>query len=321
MCVDSKRLREFLLFVKQALTTFLTIIPNIDTLIASLPSESFPTTPHVSENDLQISDSLQTLRTLSEVFVSNGWGFFVEVTCKITDPAKSSFQTIILDDPSVPDLILNSIKFNHHNIRTQTLNAITNIIAEFPSMRENFMTVNLVGKIWFLAVIFRPIVDDKVTLFQQYRLIRVSVFEPAKQFITFIFNNSDNLVLDEEKKAQLEDTLCIMHNHIKNLELRSDEHEADFVSELVKWETRTMVELENEENLETLFDNIFNRTREWNRNKRERHKRRKVLLREEGWDDAIELRVVGIKADTNQEILEFSMEFAIEMAFNAVMFL
>ncbi|KAK2954430.1 hypothetical protein BLNAU_10598 [Blattamonas nauphoetae] len=101
------------------------------------------------------------------------------------------------------------------------------------------------------------------------------------------------------------------------MELRSDEHDADVVSELVKWEVRTMDEMENEANFVGLFQSMTSRTSEWNRNKRERQKRREVLLREEGWDDAFELRVVGIERNTYRSLPYWERRFRKELTFNA----
>ncbi|KAK2955350.1 hypothetical protein BLNAU_9743 [Blattamonas nauphoetae] len=247
----------------------------------------------------------------------------------ITEPHKSSFQTIVLDDPSFPDLILKPIKLHRQAIRRNTINAITNIIFHYPSMKTKFIMENMVGRMFetvdfvslplsesktflhlttFIACMCEPIGDSEEARFKRYPLIRVSVFEPAKQFLTFIFHNSDKLILDESHKNELTSRLCLVHNHIKNMELRSDEHDADFVSELVKWETRTMVEMENEDNFRIVFRSFGNRTQEWNRDKREREKRRAVLLREDGWDDAIELRVVGIEADVSQKLHQNTLE-------------
>ncbi|KAK2945470.1 hypothetical protein BLNAU_19599 [Blattamonas nauphoetae] len=256
----------------------------------------------------------------------------------MADPHKSSFQKIILDDPSFPDLILISLKLSHKDIREYTLKVIINISFTFPRMKERFMRANLVGRMLeavdfvslpltesgthfkltsFLFHMFTPIGDDEKVLFRQYPLIRVSVFDPAKQFITFIFHNSDRLILSEEDRTRLEHRLGWIHNHTKNMELRSDEHGADFVSELVKWEARTMVEMENEENFKRSFKTMLNRTIEWNQDKRERQKRREVCLREEGWDDAFELRVVGIDVDSDPTIQRWATKFRVEMTFNA----
>ncbi|KAK2953644.1 hypothetical protein BLNAU_11365 [Blattamonas nauphoetae] len=336
--VDSEIIRELILFVKEALPTILTDISNIDPLITSLPSDSSPTTPIVSSNDTRMSDSLKGLRDGCEAFLSNGWYFFVNLTPHVAEPHKSSFQTIVLDDPSLPDLVLHSLKLNHKDVRGNTIHAITNIIIEFEWMKEQFMTANLVGRMFetvdfvslpllesktlldltsFIANMLLPFGDDEEAHFDQYRLIRVSVFEPAKQFIKFMFRNSDNLVLDEEDKTELEDCLSVIHHHIKNMELRSDEHDADFMSELVKWEVRQMVEMENEENFTIVFYSLLDRTYSWKRDKRERQKRREVRLREDGWDDAFELRVVGIGVDTNQNLQYYARSFRIEQTFNA----
>ncbi|KAK2954423.1 hypothetical protein BLNAU_10591 [Blattamonas nauphoetae] len=336
--VDSETIQELILYVKETLTAILTNISTIDNLIASLPSDSFPTTPSVSGVEIQMIDSLQQLRHECEIFVINGWGFIAQVTFQITDPHKTAFQTIILDDPSFPDFILDSLKLNHKDIRKNTLIAITNIVFHFRWMKQQLMTANLVGRMLeaidfvslplsesktlfvltkLISFMFNPIGDNANARFEQYPLIRVSVFEPAKHFITFIFHNSNTLILKDEDKTQHETQLCWIHTFIKNMELRSDEIDADFVSELVKWEMRTMVEMENEESFKIVFGSMQNRTSEWNRDKREQQKRREVVLREEGWDDVFELRVVGIDVDTNQHVKDSARRFRKEVALNA----
>ncbi|KAK2961206.1 hypothetical protein BLNAU_3974 [Blattamonas nauphoetae] len=229
--VHSEIIRELILFVKEALPTILTNISTIDTLIASLPSDSSLTTPLGSGVNYQIIDSLKQLRNQCEVFVRNRWMCFVDLTCIIADPHKSSFQTIILDDPSFPDLILNCLKLNHKDVRLNILISITNIVIDFPSMKEPFLTANLV--------------------------------------------------------------------------------------ELVEYEMRTMIEMKAEEYFKRVFRSMLNRTSEWNRDKRERQKRREVVLREEGWDDAFELRVVGIEVDTIQNIQDYAKTFRAQQAFNS----
>ncbi|KAK2942407.1 hypothetical protein BLNAU_22674 [Blattamonas nauphoetae] len=314
--VDYKIIQDLILFVKEGLTTILTNISTIDSLIASLPSDSSPTTPLVSGVDIQMEDSLTLLRNECEEFVSDGWSFIADVTFDITDPLKSSFQTILLDDPSFPDIVLHSLKLPHKDNRENIALILKNVIIVFPQMKEKFMTANLVGRMFetvdfvslplsesqtlfeltnFISDMFEPIGnDDETAFFEQYPLIRVSVFEPAKQFITFMFRSSDKLILNAEENYLLEFYLCWIYRHMKNMELRSDEHGADFVSELVKWEVRTMVEMLNEENFDLVFQSMLNRTSEWLRSKPERQKRREVLLREEGWDDVIELRVAWL---------------------------
>ncbi|KAK2946771.1 hypothetical protein BLNAU_18301 [Blattamonas nauphoetae] len=335
--VDLEIIDKLILFVKEALTTILTNISNIDNLIASLPSDSSPTTRSVSEGDTQLTGSLKHLKNEYYRFQDNVWRFFVNVTFCLTDPHKSSFQTIILDDPSFPDLILNTLKLTHNYLTWHTIIAITNIVILFPWMREKFMTVNLVGRMFetvnflslplsesntlfqltrFIVNMLTPIGDDDGAQFEQYPLIRVSVFDPAKEFITVIFHNSDKLLLDEQEQTHFESHLCWIHIKIKNMELRSDEHDADFVSELVKWEMRVMVEMENEDHFLIVFHGMLNRTWEWKRDQREREKGREVVLREEGWDDSFELRVVGIEVDTHQDIQSVARQFRIERALN-----
>ncbi|KAK2950533.1 hypothetical protein BLNAU_14527 [Blattamonas nauphoetae] len=336
--VDSDIIRESILLVKEALPLILTHLENIDNLIASLPSDSSPTTPLVSGVDTQTIDSLKQLRSPCEMFVNLGWNFFLSITFKITDPQEYSFKTSLLNDPSLPDLILNSLKFPGCQIRYFTIMTTMNIVIEFGWMREKFMTANLVGRMFetddfdsllfsesrtllqlakFIGCMLDPSGDDEEAHFEQYPLIHVSVFEPAKQFLIFIFHNSDNIILDEKEQCEFERCLCMIHILIKDMELRFDELDTDVVSELVKWEIRSMIEMENEENFEIFFESMLNRTSEWNRNKRERQKRREVSLREEGWDDAFELRVVGIEVDTNQDLVDLTANFRSELRFNS----
>ncbi|KAK2961118.1 hypothetical protein BLNAU_3886 [Blattamonas nauphoetae] len=336
--VDSEIIRDLILFVKEALTTILTNISNIDSLVASLPSDSSPSAPLVYGVDTPILTSPQVLRNECEEYVNDTWAFFVGVAGRIPEPHKSSFQTIVLDDPSFTDLILDSLKLNHQGIREFILITISNIVIRFPQMKEQFMKANLVGRMFetvdfvslplsesrtlfqltkFITSMFAPIGNNDEAWFQQYPLIRVSVFEPAKQFVTFIFHNSDKLLLSEKDKTLFEKDLCRIHHHMKNLEVRSDEHDVDFVSELVKWEIRAMVEMEMEWTFKHLLKSLLNRASKWRRNQPERQKRREVRLREEGWDDAFELRVVGMGADTNQEMVDFVEDFRNEQALNA----
>ncbi|KAK2943038.1 hypothetical protein BLNAU_22049 [Blattamonas nauphoetae] len=338
--VDSEIVLELLVLVKEALPMILWTIPFIDNLIHSLPSNSSSTTQMVFEDEMQMVDSLDDLKDGCEEFMSSGWNYLLNLTFILSDPLKSSFQTIILDDPSFTSLILNSLQLSHAYIKLDVIATIQNITVDYPWMKEKFMTSNFVGMMFetvdfvslplsesetlfyltkFLANMFLPIGDDEQARFEQYPRIHVSVFEPAKQFIIFMFRQSDKLILNEEFKAQLEDRLSWIHRHINNMELRSDEHDADFVSELVKWEVRQMVEMENEVNFERVFRrSIWNRAREWRRGKQERKKRREVRLREEGWDDALELRVVGIEVDTNQSLADHAALFRIDQGFNTV---
>ncbi|KAK2961962.1 hypothetical protein BLNAU_3018 [Blattamonas nauphoetae] len=336
--IDPEIIRELILFVKEAVPTVLTNISTIDTLIASLPSDSSPTTPFVSKTGTKTKKSLKKLRNQCIDFVNYGWAFVIEMTNLPTDPLKSSFKTIVLDDPYFSDLILNSLMLLHIPVQRTTIIAILVILDKFPSMRITFIEANLVGRMFetvhfvflthsesntlviltvFIERMLNPFGDDPAICPEHYRLLRACVLEPAKPFITFMFNNSDNLVLNEEDKAEVEDHLCRIHRHIQNMELRSDEHDSDFVSDIAIWETRTMVEMANEEIFQIVFQRLLNRSREWKQSNQERQKKREVVLREEGWDDAIELRVVGLEVDTNQNQQNASREFRVQLALNA----
>ncbi|KAK2946964.1 hypothetical protein BLNAU_18122 [Blattamonas nauphoetae] len=238
----------------------------------------------------------------------------------------TEFQANLPTNPShLPKYaqLVNHDPLSDPDIRLNTSMTVSNIVAGFPSMKKQFMSANLVGRIILcqltivIAYMIDPIGGNEAAYFEQYPLIRVSVFEPAKQFITFIFHNSNKLILKEEHKIRLDVSLCRIHNRIQKIELRSDEHDARTVSELVKFEISTMVEMETEEAVRLFFNNILNRTQEWDRDQRERQRRREVLLREEGCDDAFELRVVGMRLDTHQRMKNYAIRLRITQTFNA----
>ncbi|KAK2949818.1 hypothetical protein BLNAU_15213 [Blattamonas nauphoetae] len=337
--VDSQFIRELVLFVKEALPTILTNISTIDNLIASLPSDSSPTTQLYSEADKQATFTLKYLKSKCEVFMSSGWLFLMAVPESLTDSHKSSIQTIILDDPSFPDLVLNSLKCDQEKIRKLTIMTITDTIIHFPWMREQFMTANLVGRMFetvdfvslplsesethiqlsrFITWMFFPVgYTEEHPIFEQYPLIRVSVLEPAKEFIKSMFHNSDKLILNEADQKMIDSCISLTHHHIRNMDLRLDELDADIVSAFVNWEVRTMVAMEDDSSFCDVFDSMFRRLCEWTKNKPERLKRREVLLREEGWDDALELRVVGIEVDTSHNLKTCARQFRIKLTLNA----
>ncbi|KAK2943952.1 hypothetical protein BLNAU_21098 [Blattamonas nauphoetae] len=248
--------------------------------------------------------------------VSDAWGFFVDLNTAKADPHKSSFKSIILDDPSFPDLVIQSLKLESRLFTKDVVKALVHISIGFPEMRERWRSDDLVRRMFetvdfvslpqfdagthlrlthFIVLIVDTLEEDNEAYFHHIQLVRVSVFEPTKPFAIFIFHNWNRLRLGDVDRTELECHLSKVHAHIKNMELLSDEHDADIVSELVKCEAGQMIVMENERHFEHIFETILIRTLLWDREKPERQKRREVLLREEGWDDAFELRVVGIE--------------------------
>ncbi|KAK2950268.1 hypothetical protein BLNAU_14760 [Blattamonas nauphoetae] len=293
--VNSQIIRKLILFVKETLTTILTTISNIDNLIASLPSDSSPTTPLVPGVDAQMTFTLQILRKEFADYVDSSWCFFADLTCNLTTLHRPSFEKIVLDDPSFPDLVLNSLKLPRQDVRSNTLRTVTNVVCEFPWMKKKMAASHFVEKMFetvdfgsfplsashtifqlsnFIANMISPIQGDEKTWFKQPDLVSLSVFEPAKPFLTYLFQNSDKLILDEADKAELDFRVCLVHRHIKNMELGSFNLCPDFV------------------------------TSEWKQHEPEQQKRREVLLREEGWDDAFELRVEPVKFQYEQTLIE-----------------
>ncbi|KAK2942723.1 hypothetical protein BLNAU_22365 [Blattamonas nauphoetae] len=158
---------------------------------------------------------------------------------------------------------------------------------------------------------------EEAPCFEQYHPIRASVLQPAKEFIKSMFRTSCRLVLNEAKQTMIDNCIYLIHHHIKNMDLRLDELDADIVSAFVNWEMRTIVEMEEDSFFYDVFESLFRRISEWTKSKPERLKRREVVLREEGWDDAFELRVVVIEVDTKQKLKTLAKQFRTELTFNA----
>ncbi|KAK2958892.1 hypothetical protein BLNAU_6141 [Blattamonas nauphoetae] len=253
-------------------------------------------------------------------------------------PHKSSFQSIVLDDPSFPDLVIQSLQLNNQDIRYYLIDALINISRTFLGMKKRFCSHDLVRRMFesvdfvslplsdtqihveltqFITLMVAPIEEDAEQYFNQLQFLRVTVFEPATQYIIFIFRNLDRLSLEDKDQDRLEISLCRLHRHLNNMELHSDEHDVEVVPELVKWEVRQMVEMEDEDHFEEVFESVANRTEEWKRWKRERQKRREVLLREVGLDDAFELRVVGIEKDAPRNVKKIASKLRVLSSFNS----
>ncbi|KAK2958890.1 hypothetical protein BLNAU_6139 [Blattamonas nauphoetae] len=315
--VDPEIIRDFIIFVKDALPPVLSTIASIDNFITSLDSNPSPTSPHTPS--LSGDDELTQFPLQSDSFMS-------------------SFESIVLDDFSFPDLILKSLLHTDDETRSDIMYVVNFVVEDFQEMRDRFISANLVGRMFetvdfvslplsdtkihmeltqFLALMAEPIDEDDETYLEHLQLLRVSVFEPAKQYILFIFHNCDNFRWDEIDQGLLANYICWLDSSMKDMELHNEEHDADIVSELVRWEARQMVEMENGTTFGIMFQSIGYRTKGWMEDNPERQKRREVRLREEGWDDALELRVVGIEEDTPEDVKDDALDLRVMFSFNS----
>ncbi|KAK2948638.1 hypothetical protein BLNAU_16457 [Blattamonas nauphoetae] len=328
-------IRESILFFKDAIPTVLSNMTSIDDIIASLQPNSA-----VSDQTL---DSLRKLLIDCEDFVLRGCEFFARKPFMTPTQRKTPYQSIVLDDPSFPDLFINSLKLGNQNIRTRTFMTITEIIDRIRWMREKWSSANLVGRVFetvnfvshprsetqthlnltrFISTMMNPIQAEmfEEAFVEDYALIRVSVLEPAEPYIIFLFHNVDTPTLGDENAIQLEKELTFIHRHITNIELRSDEHDTEFLSELVRWEVGQMVEMEREGHFVRVFNSITCRIRAWKLDYLERLKRRAGRLREEGWEDAFKLRAMGIEEDTWEYLVDLMGIFRLLASFNSDLF-
>ncbi|KAK2954365.1 hypothetical protein BLNAU_10697 [Blattamonas nauphoetae] len=345
--VDSDIVIALMKLEKDTLSTVLANIPILKDIVSSLQPANPPPLQPTSETSLPQSDEkkvdqeptdpAESLLFWMANFIGTCWEYYERLVRSFPSPHQSSFQTVILDDPSFTDNFLESLKLATSLGTEICLRTFTRIL-NMPFVKERFTSGDLVRKMFetvdfvslplsmsaihyrvtsLLETMMDPVRGDIEALFKQYPQLRVSVFEPARRYIHFVFHNLHRFTLNAEYRRAFDDAVCRIHNDIKNMELRSDEHDAVFVSELVRWEVRTMVEKENEESLKIVFQSMLNRGYRWKQDKPERQKRREVLLREEGWDDTLELRVVGIEVDTNQEMLGKAAAFRSVSSFNA----
>ncbi|KAK2943955.1 hypothetical protein BLNAU_21101 [Blattamonas nauphoetae] len=205
--VDNKIVEGFFLFVKDALPTVLSTISSIDILITSLNfiTPTSPATPSLSGVETQMTNPLQTLRAKCEDFVAEGWQFFVNFDVPNENPHKSTFQSIVLDDSSFPDLVLQSLKLESRHIRINAIQALIHLSRTFLGMKKRWCSENLVGKMFetvdfvslplsdaethigltcFLSQMTSPVEDDEDDeIYEEHlQLARVFVFEPAKKY-------------------------------------------------------------------------------------------------------------------------------------------
>ncbi|KAK2939905.1 hypothetical protein BLNAU_25182 [Blattamonas nauphoetae] len=345
--VDSEVVFALMKLEKDVFSTVLANIPILKDIVSSLQPANSPHLQPTSETswpqsdekkvDLEPTDPAESLLFWMANYIGNCWEYYERLVGSFPSPLQSSFQTIILDDPSFTDNFLESLKLTTSLGTEICLRAFSRILYT-SSVKERFTSGDLVRKMFetvdfvslplskseihfrvtsLLETMLDPVRGDNEAIFKQYPQLRVSVFEPARQYIHFVFHNFDRFTLNAEYRRAFDNTVCRIHNYIKNMELRSDEHDADFVSELVRWEVRTMVEMENEESFKIVFQTLLNRAYRWKQDKPERQKRREVLLKEEGWDDTLELRVAGIEVNNNQEMLGKIAAFRSMSSFNA----
>ncbi|KAK2955936.1 hypothetical protein BLNAU_9096 [Blattamonas nauphoetae] len=330
-------------FASEVLRILLHNLSSLESFQASLASTDPQSTRLQPEKTHTIpSDTIQhpanpaeSFTKWASFFVGGIWGFVANIVSQFFFNHPPSYQYVFLDDPSLPHLALQSFQLTRKDRREILYSSLGRLIIYLPYLTKKFISIDLVNQLFetpdLLAI---PLSESKthlsITIFihgmlnyasadhiTHYPLVRVSVFEPVKQYVNFLFHNSNKLILDEKNRDIHELHFSWIHNHIKNMELQSDEHDTNIVSGLVKYEVQTMVEMENETHFETVFQSMLDTTSEWNLKNPERLKRREVLLREEGWDDAFELRVVGIEVDSNHHIQELAEHFRIVKTLNA----
>ncbi|KAK2949802.1 hypothetical protein BLNAU_15284 [Blattamonas nauphoetae] len=334
--IEPEIIRDFLLFVTGALQTVLSSISSIDEFIA-FPDPNLPLTlsdtPQASGVYDEMSTSLRILRDECVNFVDAAWLFFANKKTLKAIPRKSSFTSTVLEPQPFCENVIRSLKLNNPNTGHNIIITINRILSRIPQMKESFISANLVERMFktfdfaslplsesqfhwditrFVGLMIQPIMKDKETYPTQRAIFRVSVFEPVRQHVGFVLHNWKTLTFGSADTTQQESCVCLIVGIAKDMELESDELDSGFVSELVRWEVRMMVEIENEKNINRVIQRIGNMIWMWKLKEKERLKRREVLLREEGWDDVFELRVVGIELDTEQYRQLHARQFRIE---------
>ncbi|KAK2959860.1 hypothetical protein BLNAU_5057 [Blattamonas nauphoetae] len=319
-----------------SLQTILSSISSIDEFISFPDSNhhlTFPDTPPASGVTEKSPDSLRILRDECVNFVDAAWLFFAKKTTIKAIPRKSSFTSTILDPHPFCENVIRSLKLNNPNTGHNIIKTINRILSRIPQMKESFISANLVERMFktfdfaslplsesqfhwditrFVGLMIQPIMKDKETYPTQCAIFRVSVFEPVRQHVGFVLHNWKTLTFGTADTTQQESCVCLIVGIAKDMELESDELDSGFVNELVRWEVGQMVEIENETNINRVIQRIGNMIWMWKQREKERLKRRDVLLREEGWDDVFELRVVGIELDTEQYRQLRARQFRIE---------
>ncbi|KAK2946072.1 hypothetical protein BLNAU_18980 [Blattamonas nauphoetae] len=296
-----------------------------------------------SKLDIIISDNRSSEKSpltrilLSLVVLLERFWFILMAQCRQKSrPSGTALEPLILDHPSLPALIVMSIKLCMLLSRATVFTPLLNLSA-IPSMKEKFISCDLIRTLFdtvdFLSIplsntethstllqilvnMLSPTADDNDQRVAEYPAIRRLVFDQAKEYIRVVLPSLSRATVPSELLINPNQVPIRMHLVLREMELKSQELDADFVSDLVRWEVRWVVDTETDEDFEMVFRTMFRLAAKWKDNLPERLKRREVLLREEGWSDALEQRIVGIETSDRQLQRHLSLVFRYISSFN-----
>ncbi|KAK2958321.1 hypothetical protein BLNAU_6808 [Blattamonas nauphoetae] len=171
----------------------------------------------------------------------------------------------------------------------------------------------------FLKAMLDPKAENLATRMEVYPSLRVFVFEPMKPYIHFLISNSHRLCLRGRDRINFECSLIGMFWQILDIEQHTIGIEDEFVRFLVKWEVDWLTDLEDDDLLDLFVIPFSVRSLHTGKLPSSLMKRRKGWLRSEGWEDALELRVMeqsrGADGFIRPRIFLLRLEYKLDMRF------
>ncbi|KAK2955046.1 hypothetical protein BLNAU_9977 [Blattamonas nauphoetae] len=241
-------------------------------------------------------------------------------------------RSILADNPILETVVIRSVEEGDIELIQLTFSAIITLLEIGPENRTRLQSGNLVKKL-FSSFDFQsvPLTEADFHSFTvnfirqmlavdgateeikqaQYPSLRGSVYDHVWKYLSHVITHSPALTLYDTHREKHEDDVSTCYRHIFFMEVAADELDEAFLLEQAKWEVRWLTEVENEETLDFRILTCGNRAYRWRTEKWGRLKRRERMLRKEGWDDAVETRVVGLHPEVSEDLRSKVLAFGI----------
>ncbi|KAK2956160.1 hypothetical protein BLNAU_8940 [Blattamonas nauphoetae] len=330
--------------VKEVIGSNLEHLQMIHKIADSLPTSVINSPPLNKDNSEGISsqtvsekNNLTKLKGDVLYVTGSAWKVLANLTFDYAVDLHPHLRSILADNPKLENVVLRSIKEGDIELIQFTFSAISNLLKIEPENRTRLQSGDLMRKL-FSSFDFQsvPLSEAEFHLFTvnfirqmltvngateeikqaQFPSLRVSVYNHVWKYLSHVITHSPALTLNETNREIHEDDVSLCYRHIFFMEVAADELDEAFLLEQAKWEVRWLTEVENEERLDFRILTCGNRAYRWRTEKRGRLKRRERMLRKEGWDDAVETRVVGLHPEVSEDLRSKVLAFGILALFN-----
>ncbi|KAK2950899.1 hypothetical protein BLNAU_14201 [Blattamonas nauphoetae] len=310
----------------------------------SLPTSAINSPPHnkdvVGGSSSQTVSEENNLTKLKKELIDviwPAWKVLANLTFDYAIGLRPHLHSILADNPKLETVVLRSVEEGDIELIQLTFSSIISLLTIAPENRTRLQSGNLVEKL-FSSFDFQSVPLSKAEFHAftvkfirhmlavdgateeikqaQFPSLRVSVYNHVWKYLSHVITHSPALTLNEIHRELHEDDVSLCYRHIFFMEVAADELDEAFLLEQAKWEVRWLTEVENEKTLDLRIFTCGNRAYRWRTEKWGRLKRRERMLRKEGWDDALETRVVGLHPEVSEDLRSKVLAFGILALFN-----